>query len=481
MVKLRFGGELAEDRPISQSGESTAEKTKRPRRASSAAPGAAHSRRRRKSGGASGTSRHRRARKKAARPRIRRKHAAGDSAPTQKQVPHQTAPTIPTAPRDKNPPSGDAGSLQWHGDGRLAAETNYFLGNDPAKWRTHVQHFSRVVARGVLPGVDVVAYGNERALEYDLRVAPGVDARGLRLQISGADGMKLDVNGDLVILAAGREIRMKKPAMYEEAIASDSAYIKSSNPELQRRPVTGGYTIEGDGTVGFRIDAADVAARLDQAKLSGGGTKNLAGLGTLVIDPSLSVSYSTFLGGTGDDIATSITVDSSGKIYVSGTTTSAGTFSESSKKLGPGGGTSDYFIAKIDPTKSGLNSLLYLTFIGGSGDEEGGLLTQTETRRLPAPRRPLISRLPTEVRERREATTPRLRKSMRLAHNSSSPRFSAATERKPRKAPAELPWTAPEMFMWPWIRIPRICRLRIRRRCRHFKPRTVGALATVSW
>jgi len=374
VVKLRFGRELAEDRPISQSGESTAEKTKRPRRASSAAPGGAHSRRRRKSGGASGTSRHRRARKKAARPRVRRKRAAGDSAPAQKQVPHQTAPMIPTAPREKNPPSGDAGSLQWHGDGRLAAETNYFLGNDPAKWRTHVQHFSRVIARAVLPGVDVIAYGNERALEYDLRVAPGVDARGLRLQISGADGMKLDANGDLVILASGREIRMKKPAMYEETMASDSAYRKSSSPELQRRAVAGGYTIEADGTVGFRIDAADVAARLDQAKLSRPGAKDLAGMGTLVIDPSLSVSYSTFLGGTGDDSATSVKVDSSGKVYVSGTTTSAATFSESSKKLGPGGGASDYFIAKLDPTKSGLNSLLYLTFIGGSGDEEGGFL-----------------------------------------------------------------------------------------------------------
>jgi len=374
VVKLRFGRELAEDRPISQSGESTAEKTKRPRRASSAAPGGAHSRRRRKSGGASGTSRHRRARKKAARPRVRRKRAAGDSAPAQKQVPHQTAPMIPTAPREKNPPSGDAGSLQWHGAGRLAAETNYFLGNDPAKWRTHVQHFSRVIARAVLPGVDVIAYGNERALEYDLRVAPGVDARGLRLQISGADGMKLDANGDLVILASGREIRMKKPAMYEETMASDSAYRKSSSPELQRRAVAGGYTIEADGTVGFRIDAADVAARLDQAKLSRPGAKDLAGMGTLVIDPSLSVSYSTFLGGTGDDSATSVKVDSSGKVYVSGTTTSAATFSESSKKLGPGGGASDYFIAKLDPTKSGLNSLLYLTFIGGSGDEEGGFL-----------------------------------------------------------------------------------------------------------
>ncbi len=152
VVKLRFGRELAEDRPISQSGESTAEKTKRPRRASSAAPGGAHSRRRRKSGGASGTSRHRRARKKAARPRIRRKRAAGDSAPTQKQVPHQTAPMIPTAPREKNPPSGDAGSLQWRGDGRLAAETNYFLGNDPAKWRTHVATFFASGCAGRLAG-----------------------------------------------------------------------------------------------------------------------------------------------------------------------------------------------------------------------------------------------------------------------------------------------------------------------------------------
>src|SRR6202167_1328620 len=97
-------------------------------------------------------------------------------------------------------------------------------------------------------------------------------------------------------------------------------------------------------------------------------------MGTLVIDPSLSVSYSTFLGGTGDDSATSVKGDSSGKVYVRGTPPSAAPFSEVSKKLGPGGGAADYFIAKIDPTKSGLNSLVYLTFIGGSGGEEGGFL-----------------------------------------------------------------------------------------------------------
>jgi hypothetical protein len=374
IVKLRFGGELAKAEPVPQSGESTTEKPKRPRRSSSAAQGKTHARRKKRSGSASGAPRHRRARKKSARPRARREPAAGDSSPTQRQVPHQNAPVIPTAPREQNPPSADAGSLRWRGDGKLTGETNYFMGNGPAKWRTHVAHFSRAVAKGVLPGVDVVAYGNWRALEYDLRVAPGVDARSLRLRISGADEKKLDAEGDLLILAGGREIRMKKPAMYEEMTNERSRNDGSPNPKLQRRPVAGGYTIEADGTVGFRIATQDVTARWDPAGLSSRGSQSLDGPGTLVIDPSLSVSYSTFLGGAGDDSATSVAVDSSGKVYVSGTTTSAATFSETSTKLGPGGGDSDYFIAKIDPTQSGLNSLVYLTFIGGSGDEAGGFL-----------------------------------------------------------------------------------------------------------
>ena len=374
VVKMRFGAESANSEPILQSDQSTTEKTRQPRRASSGAQGRTHSQRKRRSGSAAGAPRRRRARKKSGRPRTRRKRAAGDSAPTQRQVPNRNAPVIPTAPREKTPPSADAGSLRWRGEGKLTGETNYFMGNDPAKWRTHVPHFSRVVAEGVLAGVDVVAYGNGRSLEYDLRVAPGVDARKLRLQISGADEMKLDADGNLVILAVGREIRMKKPAMYEEMVSEQPPDRPSSGQELERRPVKGGYAIEADGTVGFRIEPQDTLARVGPTRLSTRGTKSLPTPATLVIDPSLSVSYSTFLGGAGNDSPSSVTVDSSGKIYVSGTTTSASTFSETSTKLGLEGGTSDYFVAKIDPAKTGLNSLVYLTFIGGSGDEEGGFL-----------------------------------------------------------------------------------------------------------
>jgi hypothetical protein len=210
-VKIRFEDGTLKAGPIAaaDSNESAPQDaSKRPTSRSEAKP-----RTRRKSGrsGASGAHRHRQPRKRSVRPRTRRRRAAGDRAPGEKQVPHQKAPEIPTTPRENNPPSADAGNLKWRGQEKLAGETNYFVGKDPAKWRTHVAHFSRAIARRALPGVDVVAYGNENALEYDLRVSPETDARILRLRISGADAMTVDSSGNLVIFAAGQKLLMQKP------------------------------------------------------------------------------------------------------------------------------------------------------------------------------------------------------------------------------------------------------------------------------
>jgi hypothetical protein len=202
----------------------------------------------------------------------------------------------------------------------------------------------------VVPGVDVVAYGSDARLEYDLRIAPRVNPADLRLQISGAENVSVNPDGDLVLLSGGREMRMRKPVTYQEGAGTGS----SSDSGHGRRSVDGGYVLEADGTVGFRVGPYDASA-------------------TLVIDPSLSVGYATFLGGAGDDQTTSVAVDATGKIYIGGTTTSVGTFVETSRtELGSEGGNTDYFIAKIDPTKSGASSLVYLTFIGGSGTEAGG-------------------------------------------------------------------------------------------------------------
>jgi hypothetical protein len=262
--------------------------------------------------------------------------------------------------------------LVWKGIEALRAESNYFIGRDPNHWHTHVPHYARAEAHDALPGVDLVAYGNAGAqpsdiepLEFDLQIAPDSDASDLRIKISGADDLCLDSAGDLLVRLADKitdknndqQLVLHKPALYEKVpsreLERDGA---AASPTSTRTAIDGAYVLEPDGSVAFRI-----ARRNPHA--------------TLVIDPSLSVVYSTFLGGAGEDTANSIAADSSGKLYIGGTTTSASTFPESlTKTVGPGGGATDFFVAKIDPTLSGPSSLLYLTFLGGSGSETGGMI-----------------------------------------------------------------------------------------------------------
>ena len=82
-----------------------------------------------------------------------------------------------------------------------------------------------------------------------------------------------------------------------------------------------------------------------------------------------AATYSTYLGGAGNDVGRSITLDSSGKAYVAGETasnpfpTTAGAFDTTAN------GGVDAFVAKLDPSLSGAASLVYSTYLGGSGDD----------------------------------------------------------------------------------------------------------------
>jgi len=80
--------------------------------------------------------------------------------------------------------------------------------------------------------------------------------------------------------------------------------------------------------------------------------------------------YSTFLGGSGDDHAMAVAVDSAGEAYITGYTNSA------DFPTTPGGfdisiSGYDAFATKINPTGGGSADLLYSTFLGGSGFDAG--------------------------------------------------------------------------------------------------------------
>jgi hypothetical protein len=76
------------------------------------------------------------------------------------------------------------------------------------------------------------------------------------------------------------------------------------------------------------------------------------------------MTYSTYLGGTGHDSATAVTVDASGNAYVAGWTESADFPGLAGIRLGAPNGV-DAYIAKLSPA----GHLLYVTYIGGSGDD----------------------------------------------------------------------------------------------------------------
>jgi len=90
----------------------------------------------------------------------------------------------------------------------------------------------------------------------------------------------------------------------------------------------------------------------------------------LVPDASPQLAYSSFLGGELNDDGRAIAVAPNGMVYFAGSTAST-TFplAGNSYRSTLQGGV-DIFVAQMDLTKSGLDSLVYTTYFGGSDNEE---------------------------------------------------------------------------------------------------------------
>ncbi|MEW6741477.1 MAG: hypothetical protein AB1486_01860 [Planctomycetota bacterium] len=197
----------------------------------------------------------------------------------------------------------------------LPGRYNYFLGNDPSKWRTGVPAYASIRYRGLYPGVDMVVRDGGGRLEYDLILEPGADVGQIVVRCEGMESLRLHEDGTLVLETAAGSLEQPKPCTYE----LDSSGV--------RKPTESSYRLVGESRFGF-----DVPGR-DGAKL-------------LVIDPRLV--YATFLGGWTYDTGLAIALDASGAAVVAGQTSSSDFPTNPEAYDRSHNGASDAFVAKLE-------------------------------------------------------------------------------------------------------------------------------------
>ena len=214
--------------------------------------------------------------------------------------------------------------------GQLPGKSNYFLGNDPSQWHRDVAHYARVSYQDVYPGVNLAFHGAQGQLEFDFVVAPGANPAPIGFHLTGAQGMKTDDSGNLVISSAAGDVLLHQPVAYQEQNGA-------------RQPVDARFALKANNQVSFELGNYDHSHEL-------------------VIDPS--VLYATYLGGNENDEGYGIAFDSSNNAYVTGQTAS-GNFPTTTGAHQTGLlGAANVFVTSIAASGS---SLIYSTYIGGTG------------------------------------------------------------------------------------------------------------------
>lgn len=219
----------------------------------------------------------------------------------------------------------------------LPGKSNYFIGDDPAKWRTGVPHFGRVRYENVYPGINLVFYGKQGQLEYDFQVAPGAEPSQAELEFVGAKTVALK-DGALIVAGKHGTVRFEVPRIYQEVGG-------------EQRTIEGNFVVRGTDRVGFRVGNYDRSREL-------------------IIDPILN--FSTYFGGSGDEHSTWVAVDPSLNVYIAGSTTSANLPVTPCTYTGCGtlNGTQNLYVAKITPPLGSITAKLDdVTYLGGSGTD----------------------------------------------------------------------------------------------------------------
>jgi len=294
----------------------------------------------------------------------------------------------------------------------LDTVVNYFIGNDGAKWRTHVPVWSGVRYVDLYPGVDLEMMGSENGgWQWRLicRVGCSDVLPRVSLRVEGAQQVNVNVDGEGPSECPGqwyivtetdtlslplirvhsenpiplRSLHSESAVVYPLCAETMSVSNETSSSPVVSSPRSGPTLLYSTFIGGSQTDGLADVDLGDQGEIYlvgwsssanfpvtpgafdttyGGGTDAFV----LVLNESGETLLSaTFLGGSGWDVGKGVYVDDHHDVYVVGTTSSVDfPISSGAFDTTHNGGT-DVFISKLVRNEA----LAYSTYIGGSRDD----------------------------------------------------------------------------------------------------------------
>ena len=227
---------------------------------------------------------------------------------------------------------------------------NYYLGNDSTKWASKVHAIRKIKLKDFYDGIDLVIEGIESEIKYSFIVHPGKDYSQIKINHIGADSINYNERSGEIHTRFG-------------AINESKLNVWSLDEEGNEKMIDANFISSGS-TVQF-----DIPSDFDASK-------------TLVIDPSLT--FSTFTGSSVDNWGFTAAPDDTGNLFAGGIVFGTGYpittgAYDAAFNGGEGAFNIDVGITKFNATGT---SLLYSTYLGGSGNEAPNSIVSNDQQEL---------------------------------------------------------------------------------------------------
>ena len=285
----------------------------------------------------------------------------------------------------------------------IGARANYMYGSDPRHWRTDLPLFASIRYTGLWPGVALTYQTEHNGLKAEYLAAPGAKLGAILLRFDGSPEVQND--GTLRVHGPSGDFVEDKPLFYQ-SIRGERKEVAGGFKKLENGCI-GFWTAEYDRNQPLVIDPSILisgyfggssednitAVGIDSLNnivtagwtssnnlpTSKGARKNYGGSVDAFVASFLpnggGLIYCTYLGGSGDDQALGLALDSARNVYLTGFTQSTnfpvvGAFQSHLS------GSRDAFVTKLNAAG---NALIYSSYLGGSAVETGYAITVDPT------------------------------------------------------------------------------------------------------